>query len=217
MLKFLKLTFNPFSENTYVLFDEHKDAIIIDPGCSDYEERQFLKQKVEEHGLDIRKLVNTHCHIDHVLGNDFVINTWGVELYIHKKELPVLASCEKIAQNYGFNGYVPATATQFFEEGELLVFGDTAMEILWLPGHAPGHVGFYHAESKLLFAGDVLFRQSIGRTDFPMCNHQDLLDSIQKKLYKLPDETVVLPGHGPHTTIGYEKLNNPYVKALKAT
>jgi hydroxyacylglutathione hydrolase len=215
MLEYHCLTFNPFSENTYLVYDHNRDAIIIDPGCADYQERQYLKEVVQKLELNIKKLVNTHCHIDHVLGNDFVKNTYGVELHIHKNELPVLESCQVIAANYGFNAYVPAQADRFLDEGELLVFGESAMEILLVPGHAPGHLAFYHAATKVCFAGDVLFKQSIGRTDFPYCNHQQLIDSIQQKMYKLPNDTTVLPGHGPKTTIGFEKKNNPFVTELK--
>jgi hydroxyacylglutathione hydrolase len=214
MLHYICLTYNPFSENTYLVFDNHKDAIVIDPGCMTYQERQHLKSVIEEYKLEIKKLVNTHCHIDHVLGNNFIKNTYNVPLFIHKNELPVLASCSNVAEKYGIGEYIPTQADQFFEEGELLVFGETALEILFVPGHAPGHVAFYHAAAKLLISGDVLFKGSIGRTDFPFCNHDHLVHSIQQKLYKLPDDTVVLPGHGPKTTIGFEKRNNPFVQAI---
>jgi hydroxyacylglutathione hydrolase len=214
MLQYHTFTFNAFSENTYLIWDsESLEAAIIDPGCLAYSEKQELKEKVAQLGLSVRYLLNTHCHVDHVLGNDFVKNTYKLPLHIHRYDLPVLQATEQIAEKYGFRGYVLAEADAFLDEGDVVQLGAERLEVLFLPGHAPGHLGFYHAGQGLCFSGDVLFRQSVGRTDFPLCSMDDLIASIKLKLYKLPDETIVFPGHGPTTTIGFEKVNNPYVKA----
>lgn len=205
------LTFNQFSENTYILFDETKEAVIIDPGCSNYEERMELKSLIEGRGLIVKHLLNTHAHIDHVLGNDFVKKTWGVKYHLHRFDLPVLQSCADRADFYGFPGYVGAEVDVFIDEGDIIKFGNSQLTILFVPGHAPGHVAFISEADLLCVSGDVLFKRSVGRTDFPHCNHNDLINSIKNKLFKLPDNMVVLPGHGGFTTIGDEKLNNPYV------
>lgn len=205
------LTFNMFQENTYVLFDETKECVIIDPGCSTYEERMELKSLIEGRGLIVRHLLNTHAHIDHVLGNEFVKKTWGVKYHLHKKDLPLLNNNVERATFYGFPGYVGAEVDVFIEEGDTIQFGNSTLEVIFLPGHAPGHVAFISKPDLLCVSGDVLFKRSVGRTDFPLCNHADLMDSIKNKLFKLADEMVVLPGHGPFTTIGEEKLSNPYV------
>jgi hydroxyacylglutathione hydrolase len=205
------LTFNLFSENTYVLYDETKECVIIDPGCSDYAERMELKTLIEARGLTVKHLLNTHAHIDHVLGNDFVKKTWGVKYHLHKKDLPVLESNIERAHFYGFPGYVGAEVDIFIEEGDIISFGNSKLEVIFVPGHAPGHVAFISKPDLLCVAGDVLFKRSIGRTDFPHCNHADLISSIKNKLFTLPDDMVILPGHGGFTTVGDEKLNNPFV------
>ena len=210
MLSIQTFEFNPFSENTYVVFDETKEAVIIDPGCYEPNEKKALADFVEQQGLKIKYLLNTHCHIDHVLGNDFVKNHYHVPFLIHAKEEPVLRAVKSYAPNYGFPNYQEVLPDQFLAEGDTVAFGNTQWSVLFLPGHAPGHIAFYDEQEKKIFAGDVLFQRSIGRTDLPGGNHQTLLDSIQKKLFLLPDEVEVLPGHGDTTTLGEEKMYNPF-------
>jgi len=210
MIQIQALTFNPFSENTYVVYDETGAGVVIDPGCYEPEERAELAKFIESKDLKIKYLLNTHCHIDHVLGNDFVKEKYRVPFLIHANEEPVLKAVKAYAPSYGFAIYREATPDQFIREGEELSFGTTKFSILFLPGHAPGHVGFYHAESKSLLSGDVLFEGSIGRTDLPGGDHKTLIESIRKKMFTLPDEVIVYPGHGNPTTIGEEKLTNPY-------
>lgn len=206
-----QFVFNTFAENTYVLFDESKEAVIVDPGCYGREEENSLSNFIQQNDLKVVKLLNTHCHIDHVLGNYFVKNKYQVSLFIHEIEKPYLASVTSYAPNYGFVQYHPSEADEYLKAGENITFGNQELEVVFTPGHSAGHVVFYHQESKQLIGGDVLFRQSIGRTDLPGGNHQQLLDSIRQKLWVLPDEVVVFPGHGPETTIGYEKKNNPFL------
>lgn len=210
MLTIRTFTFNGFEENTYVAYDETREAAVIDPGCYSKEEQEELVAFIEAEQLIVKVILNTHGHIDHVLGNYFVKRKFNVPLYIHPADLPVLKSVKSYATNYGFGGYQEALPDDFLEEGVPLRFGNTSLDVLFLPGHSPGHVGFYVAVQKILIAGDVLFYRSIGRTDLPGGNTETLLNSIHQKLFHLPDDVVVYPGHGPTTTIGEEKVQNPF-------
>jgi len=210
MIQIQSFTFNPFSENTYVVYDETGAGVIIDPGCYETDEKVELAKFIESKNLKIKYLLNTHCHIDHVLGNDFVKEKYKVPFLIHAKEDSVLKAVKAYAPSYGFTLYHEATPDQYLKEDEEISFGTTQLSILFLPGHAPGHVGFYHDESKSLLSGDVLFERSIGRTDLPGGDHNTLIESIRKKVFTLPDDVVVYPGHGSPTTVGEEKVSNPY-------
>lgn len=206
-------TFNPFQENTYVLWDHTSECIIVDPGCYEKHEKESLQQFILEEELKVVNLVNTHCHIDHVLGNAWVARTFGVGLAMHRLDLPTLKANEVVGPQYGFQHYEDMAPSKFFEEGDIISFGETNLQVLFTPGHCQGHVVFHHSESNSVFGGDVLFRGSIGRTDLPGGDFDALANSIRQKLYPLPDKTVVHPGHGPTTTIGFEKTNNPFVPA----
>ena len=205
-------TFNPFAENTYLLSDETGEAILVDPGCYEPAEQQALRQYIEEHKLRVVLLVNTHAHIDHVLGNQFVIDTYKVPYLLHEADLPVLRAVPSYAANYGFPRYQPAEPTGHLRAGETVRFGNTELEVRFVPGHAPGHVVLYHAPTSTVIGGDVLFQNSIGRTDLPGGDHATLIASIKSQLLPLPDDTVVYPGHGPATTIGEERRHNPFLK-----
>ncbi len=206
-------TFNPFSENTYVLHDtESMEAVIIDPGCYSNEEKEELAAFVSSKKLKVIKLLNTHGHIDHVLGNAWVKEKFGVELYIGSEDAATLRSVETYASVYGFPQYRPAEADHFIKEGDTIMLGNSSMEVLFVPGHAPGHIAFYNKEQNFVINGDCLFRGSIGRTDLPGGDFDTLIRSIRSKLFSLPDETVVYCGHGPETTIGHEKKHNPFLK-----
>ena len=210
MLNVKSFTFNPFQENTYVLYDDTKECVIIDPGCYEKAEEQELANFIEENGLTVKFLLNTHCHIDHVLGNYFVKKKYNVDLCLHPIEEQVLKAVETYAPNYGFNQYSTTSGDSYLKEGEQVLFGDQALEIIFAPGHSPGHVCFYSIPDKILIGGDVLFRNSIGRTDLPGGDHDTLIESIHEKLFILPDDVVVYCGHGPETTIGYEKETNQF-------
>ncbi len=205
-----QFTFNPFAENTFILFDETKDCIIIDPGCYEQSEKDELTNFIKSNDLSVDKLVNTHGHIDHVLGNDFIKQTYGVELWMHETELPVYAAVKTYASNYGFPLYQETEVDQFLKEGETVNFGKTELQILFVPGHAPGHVALFHEKQKVCIGGDVLFDGSIGRTDLPGGDFDTLIKSIHEKIFPLGDETVVYCGHGPETTVGKEKATNPF-------
>lgn len=211
MLHIKSFTFNPFQENTYLIYDESGEATLIDPGCYEVEEQLDLLDFITENKLKITTLINTHCHVDHVLGNFWAKKTFSLPLGIHKNEVPVLKSVEVYGPNYGFNTYQSTEADYFLKEGEMLKVGKESLKILFVPGHAPGHLVFYHKPSHQAIVGDTIFRGSIGRTDLPGGNHQLLLSKIKSELLTLPDETVLFPGHGPSTTVAFEKASNPFV------
>ncbi|MFD1000640.1 MBL fold metallo-hydrolase [Ohtaekwangia kribbensis] len=210
MLQLQSFVFNPLQENTYVLFDETKECVIIDPGCYEREEQYDLADFIETNQLKVVKLLNTHGHVDHVLGNAFVKETYKTKLYIHEQDAATLKAVKVYAPHYGFFQYQEAEPDIYLKEGEAVTFGNQSLDVLFVPGHAPGHIAFYHAASKTLIGGDVLFYNSIGRTDLPGGNYDTLIDSIHQKLFTLPDDVTVYPGHGPETTIGYEKKTNPF-------
>jgi hydroxyacylglutathione hydrolase len=211
MIQIQTFTFNPFQENTCVLYDETGECVIIDPGCYDKSEKQELTSFIETNKLEVKYLLNTHCHIDHVLGNAFIKHTYKVELYIHRADEPVLRAVESYASSYGFAQYEPTLPEHFLGEGDTVKFGNTSLDVLFVPGHAPGHIAFYSKEEKFCIGGDVLFQGSIGRTDLPGGDFNTLIKSIRTKLLPLGDNVTVYPGHGGTTTIGEEKKYNPFL------
>ncbi len=210
MIQIKSFVFNPFMENSYVLYDETKEAVIIDPGCYEKYEQQELSQFIEDHHLKVVKLLNTHCHIDHVFGNQYVKATYNVPLAIHEGDSATLLAVKAYAPSYGFQHYQETTADHFLEEGDQVQFGDSTLDIIFVPGHAPGHIAFYHQDQKFIIGGDVLFDGSIGRTDLPGGDSDTLIRSIHEKFFPLGDAMTVYPGHGGTTTIGKEKVSNPF-------
>ena len=212
MIHIKKFTFNPFQENTYIAYDETKECIIVDPGCYDENENSILKTFIEQENLKPVALVNTHCHLDHIFGNKFVADTYNLSPVMHKLDLPMLEYAPMAASKYGVHlGEIPEV-TNFIEEGDVVKFGNSEFEIIFTPGHAPGHVCLVNKKENITLSADVLFHLSIGRTDLPMGDHETLLSSIREKLFTLDPEMVIYPGHGPKTTIGFEKANNPFLK-----
>lgn len=211
MLVVKAFTFSPVQENTYLLYNEQKQAVLIDPGCYFDEERQKLLQFLNEHELQLQLLLNTHCHLDHVFGNKWVHEQFGLELHLHPKEQQVLefAPASGLMWNLPFDNYTGPL--HFLQEGQKIELGTDELEVLFAPGHSPGHVCFYCRRQGFVVGGDVLFRESIGRTDLPGGNHATLLHSIRTQLFALPNETVVYSGHGEPTTIGHEKRYNPFL------
>lgn len=202
--------FNPFMENTYLLYDESREAIIVDPGCYEDYEKKELTNFIADHDLKVTRLLNTHCHIDHVFGNQFVKDKYGVKLEIHAEDEATLKAVKVYAPNYGFQHFEEAEVDQYFDEGDTISFGNSSLEIVFVPGHAPGHVAFYNKNEKIIIGGDVLFDGSIGRTDLPGGDFDTLIKSIHEKIFPLGDEMVVYPGHGATTTVGKEKQTNPF-------
>jgi hydroxyacylglutathione hydrolase len=210
VLAIQSFVFNAFQENTYIISDNTKECVIIDPGCYDDYEKKDLSDYIQHHQLNVQMLLNTHCHIDHILGNEFVKQKYRTKLYIHQTEEFVLNAQKILAPHYGFNRYQEATPDNYLSEGDVIEFGLQKFSILFVPGHSPGHIAFYNEKEKVVLAGDVLFQNSVGRTDLPGGNHNTLVNSIHKKLFTLPDEVTVYPGHGGKTTIGVEKRTNPF-------
>ena len=205
-------TFNQFFENTFIISDSTNECIIIDPGCYDKNEKQILQDYILSNNLVPTRLINTHCHIDHILGNNFVSKTWDLELETHHKDIDLLKNSKNIANLYGFVNYENSPITnKFLVEGDIIEFGKSKLEVLFTPGHAPGHISLYSKNENFIISGDVLFNNSIGRTDLPGGNYNTLIDTIKSKFLCLDDSTVVYCGHGPSTTVGKERVNNPFL------
>jgi hydroxyacylglutathione hydrolase len=204
-------TFSPFSENTYVLYDETNEAVVIDPGCLQQHEKETLATFITDNKLTVKHLLQTHAHLDHVFGSAFVKRKYGVKMLMHRFELPVLKEVENRCTSWGIPGYEPVEADGFIDESDIIEFGNTRLDILFVPGHAPGHLAFVNHADRYIVGGDVLFNGSIGRTDFPLCDHATLIDSIKTKFFALPDDYTVYAGHNQPTTIGHEKRTNPFL------
>lgn len=203
---------NPFQENTYLIVDNSGVCAIVDPGCYTREEQTGIRDYINQNHLKPSLLLNTHCHIDHVLGNYFISDTYHLPLQMHRGELPVLKAVETYAESMGIIYKTSPEPEIFLEQGDIITLGNTTLEVLFTPGHSPASICFYNKEGNYVIGGDVLFLDSIGRYDLPGGNLDILLQSIREKLFVLPDETVVYPGHGPHTTIGREKKYNPFLR-----
>ena len=211
-MKINSFVFNPFYENTYVLWDETKSCVIIDPGCYEKYEQEEIIGFIESEGLSVKYILNTHCHIDHVLGNYFLKDYFKCPLWIPEHEVASHQSVVAYAPQWGIQNFTLAEPDALIKEGQKIVFGNSSCKVIEAPGHSPGHQLFYFEKEAVVLGGDVLFRQSIGRTDLPGGNHTQLLTNIKEKIYTLPDPVVVYPGHGSETTVGFEKKNNPFVK-----
>ena len=210
MLKIKKFTFNPFQENTYLLINDKKDCIVIDPGCFDKNEEKILSDYIEKEKLKPIQLINTHAHIDHVLGNHFIARKYAIGLEIYQSEHPMLEMAIRSAEMYNIP-YTPSPEPiKYLKEGETIPFGECVFEIIFVPGHSPDHIVLYEKNEKVLIGGDVLFNGSIGRTDLPGGNHDNLIKNIKEKVFTLNEETAVYSGHGEETTIGKEKRTNPF-------
>jgi len=211
MINLHVFTFNAYSENTYILHDETKECVIIDPGMYDASEQNQLAAYIRENKFKPVLLLNTHCHLDHVFGNKFVCDTWNLKPQFHEGELPIINAIPGYAPSMGFTRYElsPLPETFLPAEGEIH-FGHSVLSLIFAPGHSPAHLCFYSKQDNFLIGGDVLFYGSIGRTDLPGGNHAQLMKNIEEKIFILPDETVVYPGHGPSTSVGFEKQHNPF-------
>ena len=213
MIKVQKFTFGPFAENSYVLFDETNECVIIDPGCSNAQEEELIVSFISENNLKPVRLLNTHCHVDHVFGNQFIANKYNLELEAHELDLPTLNMVEMSVKMYGIPGYKKSPEiVKFLNHNDIITFGNSELKVLFTPGHAPGHVVFYNEPQHFVINGDVLFHLSVGRMDLPGGSEVVLRETIKNVMYALPDETVVFCGHGEETTIGFEKRNNPFIR-----
>jgi hydroxyacylglutathione hydrolase len=211
MLYLKSFCFNPFQENTYVVYNSDSSAFIIDPGNSNASENEELKNFITEKSLKPERLLLTHAHIDHVLGNRFIFDTYGLLPEVHKADLFFIDRMEQSAAMYGVSCDPSPVPEKFISEGDVIMLGTYRFRCIHTPGHSPGSISFYNSENKILLGGDVLFNGSIGRSDLPMGDHDTLISSIKKKLLVLGDDVKVYSGHGPVTTIGAEKRMNPFL------
>ena len=210
-MKIKKFTFNSFQENTYVI-NSDTECMIIDPGCQYKEEEIILTEYIEKNNLKPVHLINTHCHLDHIFGNKFVSEKYKLIPKMHKNDLPLLNGANKIAEMYNVKLNPPPLKVDLLNENDIIHLGDTSWKVIFTPGHAPGHICLFNEKNKKIKSGDVLFFMSIGRTDLPLSNPDDLIKSIKNKLFTLNDDVEVFCGHGENTTIGHEKENNPFLK-----
>jgi len=211
MITVKRFPFNPFQVNTYVLSDETKECVVIDPGMQGENEENELTDYIDANGLKPVLLLNTHAHIDHIVGNQFVADKYGVPLLTHQHCVDFLTNATTYAVSFGLKMEKAKPIDQFIDGGQEIRFGHSTLKVLYTPGHADGSLCFYSGADDFVITGDVLFYQSIGRTDLRTGNYDRLQQSIWEELFTLPDKTVVWPGHGPETNIGFEKLHNPFV------
>lgn len=204
-------TFNPVQENTYLLYNESKQCLIIDPGFYFDHEKDEILDYIRTNALVPVKLMNTHCHFDHVFGNKTIAEKFNLTLHIHPLEKAVLdfAPASGLMFNLAFDNYTGST--HWLNEGDMVHLGEDKLMAIHVPGHSPGSLCFYCEAQQFLIGGDVLFRESVGRTDLPLGDGPALIENIRNKIFTLPDEVTVYPGHGPETTIGHEKRYNPFL------
>ncbi|MEI6899207.1 MAG: MBL fold metallo-hydrolase [Bacteroidota bacterium] len=212
MIKIRNFVFNTFMVNTYLLYNESGESILVDAACYEESEEKELAGFILDNGLKVVRNLNTHCHIDHILGNPFIAKRYGISPEFHRASLPFLGPAREIGLSFGYEVNSLPEPKGFLEDGTLIPFGKSTLKVLYTPGHADGSVCFYCEQEGFVITGDVLFKDTIGRTDLPTGDLDLLMESIHTKLFSLPDNTVVYPGHGPETTIGYEKMNNPFIR-----
>lgn len=212
MLHIQSFAFNPFSENTYVVYNDKKKAFIIDPGNLQPFETEKLQSFISENELIVQNILLTHAHIDHVLGLQWAHDTYDVPVIMHLTDKELLDRAPLSAMQFGF-AFTPFVGNiEYISEGEILQLGDDIFEILFVPGHSPGSIAFYNKAQKFVISGDVLFYGSIGRADLYKADYDQLINSIKTKLLVLDDDTEVFSGHGNSTTIGFERQANPFLK-----
>lgn len=211
MIHVRKFIVNPIEENSYLVYDETGECMIIDAGFYYPEEKDIVTRFIAENNLHLVTLVNTHCHFDHVMGVEFLRQRYNVPFICHREDNFWLTRVSEQSAFFGIEMENLLPADGFIAEGEILRIGDSELSVLHVSGHSPGHIVFYASKERFLLAGDVLFAGSIGRTDLPGGNFKQLVRNIHEKLMILPEDTVIYSGHGHETTIGFEKANNPFL------
>ena len=212
MISIKSFEVNYFSENTYILYDETKEAVVIDCGCVHPEERKAFSDFVASNGLTLKHNLCTHLHLDHTFGNEFILKTYNLKPEAHKADVDLLPPASEQAKLFGFRGKMADVEVgHYLANGEIITFGQSELHVISVPGHSPGGLAFYSPKNGFVMSGDSLFAGGIGRTDLWGGNHEILVAAIHDKLLALPDETIVYPGHGPETRIIDEQLENPYL------
>ena len=209
--KVIRFVFNSFGVNTYVLTDDCGKCLIVDPACQSKQEENELAAFLANNNLQPAGMVNTHFHVDHIVGNTFICNTFNLSPQCHKGSKMFWETAVEFGSVFGIKVENLIVPSCFVEEGDSIAFGNNSVQVLYTPGHADGSICLVNHTERYVISGDVLFRDSIGRTDLPTGNFDLLYHNITSKLFTLPDDYVVYPGHGPETTIGYEKQNNPFL------
>jgi len=212
MIQIKTFYFNDLRECTYVLWDETLECIIIDPGCYSSSERERLVKFIVSENLKPVKIVNTHGHFDHIMGNAFVATEWGIKTHIHPQDKPHLERAQKYSELFGYSIEQPPLDTIDIDDGDKITFGNSFVTVMHTPGHTRGGVSLYNLEEKFVITGDALFAGSIGRTDLPGGDYDQLMESLLGRLVKLGNDFKVYPGHGPVTTIGQELDTNPFLR-----
>jgi glyoxylase-like metal-dependent hydrolase (beta-lactamase superfamily II) len=211
MINVYYFAFGPFQENTYILWDETKECIILDPGNNNATENKKLSDFISEKQLTPKRLILTHAHVDHINGNKYVFDTYGLLPEVHKDDVYFIEKHLATAIMYGLHAEQSPMPKSFIIEGDVIKFGNSTLNTLHTPGHSPGSISYYNLEDKFIIGGDVLFYGSIGRTDLPLGHHDTLIKSIKEKLFPLGDDMKVYSGHGIPTNIGFERMNNPFL------
>jgi hydroxyacylglutathione hydrolase len=207
-MKIERFTFNPIQENTYIVY-QGADSVIVDPGCYDRSEEEALKTFIEKNELKVHAILNTHCHVDHILGNQFTTSYFNAPLYVHPLDVPTLQAVVSYAHIYGLGNYKESPLPDFLlEDKQKLTFGNLTFDVIFGPGHAPGHVAFYNENEKVCMVGAILFKGSFGRVDLPGGSMEILKETIFNRFFVLPEDTTIYPGHGDLSTIGVEKKTN---------
>lgn len=212
MLNIRVFEFNPYQENTLVISDESGQCALIDPGCHVASEQAVLTDYIETNGLTPILLLNTHGHIDHMLGNAWARDKWNLPFWTHRIVEQELAQAPAWGMAMGLKVAPSPAPDHYLEAGDTVTVGSETLEVLFTPGHSPGHISFFHRAGKQLFSGDVLFQGSIGRTDLPGGDHATLMTNIVDQVLPLGDDVTVFPGHGPTTSIGAERRSNPFIQ-----
>jgi glyoxylase-like metal-dependent hydrolase (beta-lactamase superfamily II) len=216
MIQVKTFYFNELRECTYVLWDETKACVVVDPGAESERERQRLQAFIAEHQLQPTAILNTHGHFDHVMANAFVARTYGVGSYIHAGDRALLENTTEYGHMFGYQIEQPPAPAGLLTDGQLFSFGQSQLQVLHTPGHSKGGVCFYAPHDKFVLTGDTLFEGNIGRVDLPGGDFDEIMESLSRKLMPLPDDTVVYPGHGPASTIGQERRHNPYIAEINS-
>ena len=211
MMKIKPFVFNDFAVNSFVIYDDSNDCVIVDPGCVTKSEQEQLSQFIKDNNLKPVKLINTHCHVDHVAGNKFVVDTYQIPVYANENDKENLLNAKRAGELYGMQIDTPPEVNHYLNQDDVLTFGKSTLKVMHLPGHSKGSIALYAEAEKFVVVGDVIFNGSIGRTDLLGGSLDELMNSIKSRLFKLDDDVTVYSGHGPETTIGNEVRSNPFL------
>jgi glyoxylase-like metal-dependent hydrolase (beta-lactamase superfamily II) len=209
-MKIYKEIFSPIAVNTYIISGDDSGCIVIDCGCYGRSEEMRLEQLLTDRGLKPKLLLNTHCHLDHLFGNRLMLERYGLRTWYHEGDSQNHLNAPKHALMFGLTMEEPPAPAGYLADGEVVTAAGVSLDVLAVPGHSPGGIAFYSEKDGVVFTGDALFAGSIGRSDLPGGNHGQLIESIRRRLFTMPPETVVYSGHGPETTIGREIGSNPF-------